>query len=57
MELNSAPMYQIAGLWKAGAAAPKGYARNALYWACVEALRKQGFVGDARRLLERVAAW
>lgn len=57
MELNSAPMYQIAGLWKAGAAAPKGCARNALYWACVEALRKQGFVGDARRLLERVAAW
>lgn len=57
MTFNSLPMYQIIALWKAGAQAPKGAARNALYWQCVKALQEQGFAGNARRVLERAAAW
>lgn len=54
---QSLPLYQIVQLWKAGACAPKGAARNALYWECVQALQNQGFAGDARRIIERAAAW
>lgn len=53
----NAPLYQIVQLWRAGSQAPAGYARNCLYWQCVEALQSQGFVGNPRRLLERVARW
>ena len=55
--LKHIPLYQIVGLWKAGAAAPAGAARNALYWACVNALLTQGFAGNPRRVLERAARW
>lgn len=54
---NNLPMYQILQLWKAAACAPKGAARNILYWECVHALQNQGFAGNARRVLERAAAW
>jgi len=54
---NNIPLYQILQLWKAGAAAPAGAARNALYWACVNALREQGFAGNPRRVLESAARW
>lgn len=54
---NNLPLYQIVALWKAGAQAPKGAARNTLYWECVYALQNQGFAGDARRIIERAATW
>lgn len=47
----------IAALWRAAAAAPSCAARNAIFWDCVNALQAQGFTGDARRILERVAPW
>ena len=55
--LKNAPAYQIAGLWKAVSAAESGYARNAAFWACVEALEARGFAGNARRFLEGAARW
>ena len=55
--LHTAPAAQIAALWKAAASAPKGFARNEAFWACVKALEVQGFAGNARRFLERAAAW
>lgn len=54
---NNIPLVQILGIWRAAATAPKGAARNALYWALVDALRSQGYAGDARRVLERAAPW
>jgi len=57
MNLHIATTAQIAGLWKAGATAESGYARNALFWACVEAVEAKGFAGNARRFLERAAPW
>ena len=50
-------MAQIVAVWKAVAATPHGCARNGVFWACVQSIEAAGFVGNARRLLERSAAW
>jgi len=55
--LKTAQAYQIAGIWKAAAAAESGAARNATFWACVKSLEARGFAGDARRFLEGAARW
>lgn len=54
---NRVPLCQLLTLWRIGATAPFGAARNALYWAVVDAIRASGFVGDARRIVERAARW
>lgn len=55
--LANIPMYQIAQLWKAASHCRRGAARNAAFWECVRALESQGFTGNARSFLERVAPW
>lgn len=55
--MTHVPMYQVVAAWKAVATMEPCAARNHLYWVFVNALRAQGFAGDARRPLERAARW
>ena len=57
MSLQQFPLSVIAALWRVAAAAPSSAARNSLFWECVQALESQGFAGNARRILERLAPW
>jgi len=57
MNYEHVPMYQLLSLWKAAAKTPKGVARNTLYWEIVNELRRRGYAGNARRVVERTAAW
>ena len=36
------PLCQLLAIWRVGAAAPEGAARNALYWSVVDAIRASG---------------